>query len=192
MLPQEAEIIGNWLKDEFNKEILNVCSSTGVYYTAIQPFIWEEVLKPLQDRGNRITNLDIKCKSGVDIVADCRNIPLPDNVYDIAIFTSSIEHMENPEFAVGEIGRVLKLGGYMIASAPGWYPIHKDPIDTEFRIRNEEEWVKFLDNRWNIERYTNAQYVWGPHGPANIVEANAYVTIIKARPIIRSDDDTIN
>jgi SAM-dependent methyltransferase len=45
-------------------------------------------------------------------------LPLGDGVADIVLCVHVMEHLERPEFTVGEIARVLKPGGLLVAGSP--------------------------------------------------------------------------
>lgn len=140
-------------KDFNNLNILNVCSSDEIFYRTIQPFIYNNLLKPLKENNN-LLNLDIKPAKGVDLVCDCCNMSIiEDKSYDAALFCSGIEHIKYPKKAISEIKRVLKKNGILIISAPGVYPKHDDPIDTLLRFPNKNSWLYFLDPRLKIIDY---------------------------------------
>jgi ubiquinone/menaquinone biosynthesis C-methylase UbiE len=50
--------------------------------------------------------------------ADARNLPFKNKTYSTVISVSVLEHIENPEIVIEEIGRVLKSGGTVMFSVP--------------------------------------------------------------------------
>jgi len=52
------------------------------------------------------------------VKADLRKLPFLDNVFDVVTGTEVFEHVPNPKNAFFEVVRVLKPGGYFIASIP--------------------------------------------------------------------------
>lgn len=97
--------------------------------------------------GPEITILDLGCGSGgnteylkslgaknivkVDLLAessdyqvDAHRLPFSDQVFDLVITTSTIEHFYNPFIAFQEISRVLKSPGTLIASGSFWESWH--------------------------------------------------------------------
>ncbi len=183
MLIDEAHILFELLGSETGKSILNVCSSDEHFYKVQQSFIWEMIMSPLLKRGNVITNLDMKQSNGVDIVADCTDMKIiRDNTYDIALFTSGVEHIVEVKKALSEIKRILKPEGFMICSAPGVYPRHDDPIDTMLRLPAVEDWEKLLGVEWKIIEFRKSTPV--PAKPFYHFNELVFATVIKANPIL--------
>lgn len=181
MLKEEANILRELLAHQHNKMILNVCSSDKEFWTVHQPFVWEDVMQPLTERGCVIHNLDIKHAPGVDIVNDCADmIDVKDNAYDIVLFCSGIEHITNVDKALVEIKRVLKKNGALIASAPGVYPEHHDPIDTLLRLPTRRSWEKVLEDGWTVEEFMKTEPKPAPEGYG--FDKPVFATVVKARP----------
>lgn len=55
--------------------------------------------------------------------------PIENKKFDVVLCTQVIEHVEDPDFLVSEIERVLKSGGRVILNAPFLYPFHGMPDD---------------------------------------------------------------
>lgn len=72
---------------------------------------------------------DNKPDFGADIVADAQNLPVGDMSFDSVISTQTLEHLPDPGKAVKEFYRVLKKGGYCLATAPFFNEIHEEPYD---------------------------------------------------------------
>jgi SAM-dependent methyltransferase len=53
-----------------------------------------------------------------DVKADLRALPFEDNTYDLVLCNHVLEHVPNDKKAMGEIHRVLKLGGTAILQVP--------------------------------------------------------------------------
>jgi len=56
--------------------------------------------------------------SGIDIVSDITDIPVPDASFDAVLCTEVLEHVSDPVAALEELERVLKPGGTLIITAP--------------------------------------------------------------------------
>jgi SAM-dependent methyltransferase len=65
----------------------------------------------------------------VDLIADAYDIPLADGSVDTVLLTEVLEHLEDPEKALAECRRVLRSGGYVIATTPFSWPLHEQPRD---------------------------------------------------------------
>jgi len=180
VLEKESMEIKKMCRGLKGMRVLNVCSSDEEFYQNRQPYIWKNVMEPLL-KENTLVNLDIKLCSGVDIACDCRDMrEISDGTYDVVLFCSGIEHMPEPERAIGEIRRVLKKSGFAILSAPGVYPKHEDPIDTMLRLPDRASWEVFLGGHWNILEYRSTRPE--PALPFYAFDRKVYATIIKCRP----------
>lgn len=65
----------------------------------------------------------------VDVLCEANNIPLPDNSFDTAFSTQTIEHVEDHQGLVNEAYRLLKPGGVFIVSGPMYWHLHEEPYD---------------------------------------------------------------
>lgn len=65
----------------------------------------------------------------VDILCPANNIPLPDNSFDTAFSTQTIEHVEDHQGLVNEAFRLVNAGGYFIISGPLYWHLHEEPYD---------------------------------------------------------------
>ena len=63
----------------------------------------------------------------IDIVSDISMIPVYDNSYDYVICTEVLEHVINPNDAIGEMFRILKPGGKLLIGVPGTSLLHFSP-----------------------------------------------------------------
>lgn len=54
----------------------------------------------------------------LDIVSDIASIPVENASFDVVMCTEVFEHIVNPIEAVAEFSRILKIGGYLILTAP--------------------------------------------------------------------------
>jgi len=58
---------------------------------------------------------------GYDEMHQCdfdASLPLADNSVDIVVFSHVIEHLPRPDFTVGELSRILRPGGMLLAGSP--------------------------------------------------------------------------
>jgi SAM-dependent methyltransferase len=66
---------------------------------------------------------------GVVVVDLGEPLPFEDESFDTVLCTSVLEHVDNPELAMGEIARVLRSGGHALVTVPFLYPTHEAPYD---------------------------------------------------------------
>lgn len=64
-----------------------------------------------------------------DVLADAHSLPFKDGSFDIALMLQVLEYLAQPQQALTEAYRILKIGGVLILSAPFMYPIHDAPYD---------------------------------------------------------------
>jgi len=63
----------------------------------------------------------------IDYVSDATKIPVPDEFFDVVLFTEGLEHVPDPILVIKEIGRILKPGGKLILTAPLGSGLHQPP-----------------------------------------------------------------
>ena len=78
---------------------------------------------------NKYLTLDINPSDKPDIIGSIENIPLDNDSVDSVVSTQVLEHIKNPQKAVEEFYRVLKLGGYCLATVPQYSELHEEPND---------------------------------------------------------------
>jgi SAM-dependent methyltransferase len=92
-----------------------------------------------------IQTLDIDPLSSADFIADlCSDNTklIPNDTYDIIVCTEVLEHVLNPFAAIGEVRRMLKPGGRLLASSPFNFRIH-GPLPDCWRF-TEHGWRALL------------------------------------------------
>jgi len=121
-------------------DILDVGSSTLQFRTEVQPYIDENVFKPLRDKKLSISYLDKKKSEGVDYVFDVENMNGSEIVkkFDLIICCNLLEHVKNPEKVCPLLVDLARPEGFLLVTVPGNYRRHLDPIDTMFRPSMEK------------------------------------------------------
>lgn len=82
-----------------------------------------------KDKCSSYTSLDIVDTPIVDVVCNAEQMPLGDNLYDLALCTQVLEHCQNPQAIVNECHRVLRPGGTLVVTVPCIFPQHGYPAD---------------------------------------------------------------
>jgi len=107
---------------------------------------------------------DRKGTGGVIICDLNKKINLPDKKADLVIMTEVLEHLKNPQQALCEVYRILKLSGKLILTTPMVWPIHAAPNDffryTEYGLENllrEADFSNFKIKASNNYFYTLLQ-----------------------------------
>ena len=73
--------------------------------------------------------IDVYAGEFVDIVYDGEIVPFEDQYFDIIFSSSVLEHVEDLDYSLEELHRVLKIGGYSIHSVPFLHHAHGTPFD---------------------------------------------------------------
>ncbi|MDO8743464.1 MAG: class I SAM-dependent methyltransferase [Candidatus Azambacteria bacterium] len=78
---------------------------------------------------DKYVTLDINSAYEADIIGSVENIPAKSESFDSVVSTQVLEHVKNPQKAVHEFYRVLKTGGYCLATIPQLNELHSEPHD---------------------------------------------------------------
>ncbi|MDD2688916.1 MAG: methyltransferase domain-containing protein [Candidatus Omnitrophica bacterium] len=144
-LIRDKYVFPYWLKDSFDgKSILDIGSGTG----------WSTCV--IAARASMLVNLDIslerlrfakarlEAQNVIYVQGDMKKTPFPDKKFDIILSYGSLHHLDNPETAIAEIGRVMNKNGVFLAIEPNikftwvefWNEILHLPKPLEKRITN--------------------------------------------------------
>jgi hypothetical protein len=140
MLPEEAQ----WFRQQLNHlpseaifPLLNVGSSTYHFRTIEQPWIEQEIFRPVREAGHQVVHADLKSADGVELVGDLTNpaflTTLTQRNFRSVICSNLLEHLQERTLLCHAIVKLLPVNGYIFASCPYGFPYHPDPIDTRFR-----------------------------------------------------------
>ncbi len=64
-----------------------------------------------------------------NIYGDAQKLPFIDESADTVALIEVLEHLPDPNAAIAEAYRVLKVGGHLVITVPFLYPIHDAPYD---------------------------------------------------------------
>jgi len=79
--------------------------------------------------GKRFVGADLRPGPGVDCVLDLHQVGLRDGTAGTILVLDTLEHVEYPRRAMGEIARALKPEGAFLLSSVMDFPIHEHPYD---------------------------------------------------------------
>jgi hypothetical protein len=133
-----------WLRralDAFQPErlspLLNLGSSSAAVREEVQPWIDDEVFRPLRNRGVEVIHVDMRELPGVDVRADLTD---PADVLRLRplrpralLCCNLLEHVLEPERLAHHCLDLVGVGGLIFVTVPFSYPYHRDPIDTMYR-----------------------------------------------------------
>ncbi|OZB49602.1 MAG: hypothetical protein B7X60_00570 [Polynucleobacter sp. 39-45-136] len=64
-----------------------------------------------------------------DVIGDAMCLPVKSATVDLVLCTQVLEHVSQPWQLISECRRVLKPGGFLVLSAPFYWPLHEEPWD---------------------------------------------------------------
>ncbi|MDP6936534.1 MAG: class I SAM-dependent methyltransferase [Candidatus Marinimicrobia bacterium] len=111
------KILKEKFPDDENMFVVNIGSGVESFY--------KNIFRPFQG----IIRMGIPHDGEVNVYADAMSLPLKNESIDLFISSSVIEHLPNPEKAVSELYRSLKIGGLVYAEIPFIGAYHMAPHD---------------------------------------------------------------
>jgi len=120
--------------------MLDIGCGSKPYADMMRPFVAEHIGVDHIDSLHDIQN--------IDLVGTAYDIPVEAEHFDCAICTSVLEHLEEPEQALRECLRVLKVGGVAIYTIPFIWHVHEEPRDF---YRFSKYGIEYLFNKVGFE-----------------------------------------
>jgi hypothetical protein len=155
--------------------MLNIGSSTLEFRTKTQPWIEENLIRPLEVRGVKIVHADLKSAPGVDITADVTTDAGFRELKAVGarslLLCNVLEHVPNPRAFGNRCLDLLEPGGFAVITVPRSYPYHRDPIDTMYRPTPDEA-ASLFDATKIVT--------------SDVIDAGSYRDQVKARPWVLS------
>jgi SAM-dependent methyltransferase len=103
-------------------KLLDIGCGSKPYCQLFSPGVKEYVgLDFKKTAGDRISH--------ADVIGSALDLPFANNSFDTVLSTEVLEHIPLPGKMLKEIYRVLRPGGYIILTAPLFWPIHEKPFD---------------------------------------------------------------
>lgn len=90
----------------------------------IEP-VYKQILSPYRE----LIRVGLSHSGRVDVYCDACDLPIAEGRLDLVLSSSVLEHIHDPERAVGEMHRVLKHDGWVYAEIPFMRCYHMEPID---------------------------------------------------------------
>jgi len=114
-----------WLREEAERaaarygryRVLDVGCGVKPYYPFFQPHASEYV------------GVDVVENPAADLQGGVESLPVEDVSFDLVLCIQVLEHAENPAKGIGELHRVVKPGGTVLASTHGVQVYHPAPVD---------------------------------------------------------------
>ena len=95
--------------------------------------------------------LNIASRYSPDVVGSCYSLPFAEGSFSTVLMCEILEHLENPELALDEAFRVLRIDGMLVMSVPFLYRHHRNPADYQ-RWTHEKIWDELVNKRgWVVE-----------------------------------------
>lgn len=124
--PFQQKILSNWLKwingRSKIRTALDVGSGLGFNLPTLSQFssqVWASDISPAALKENQKNHPNLKNVKYVTY--DAQALKFPDDHFDLVVCTEVLEHLQSPEKALKECGRVLKSQGFLILSAPNYF-----------------------------------------------------------------------
>lgn len=116
--------------------------------------------------------IDLGYASKPQVFGDAHCLPFASDSVDTVLMLDVLEHLAQPEVAMGEVWRTLKTGGAVIVEVPFMYPLHDEPYDYQ---RWSEHGLRVLFERHGL----NVKAI-RPYGePAETAAALLAVALVK-------------
>ncbi len=82
-------------------------------------------------KGTTLQTVDIVSRQGTDFVLDItkEKVPLPDESQDYVLLFNILEHVNQHDAMLSEVGRLLRQGGKLMGTIPFLINVHPDPHD---------------------------------------------------------------
>jgi hypothetical protein len=152
LLEVEARWLGERLRSaDRYAPVLNIGSSSEEFRTRAQPWIDQELFRPLRQRAVPVVHQDLSPEPGVDVVGDLHDPQVRSKLGSMGarfvVCSNVLEHVPDPGHFARLLVHLLPQGGRLLVTVPRAFPYHPDPIDTMFRPAPDELAALFPGSR---------------------------------------------
>lgn len=93
---------------------------------------------------------------------DCNSLAFPASYFDIIISFETLEHLQDTDLFLQELGRILKKGGLLIMSTPNRenFSLYSKRIKNPFHVKefSADEFVKLIGKYFELEHLLGQKY----------------------------------
>jgi len=122
--------------------MLNVGSSTLAFRRDARPHIERDLFAPLAKSGVVVVHSDLKPAEGVDVAGDVLDPDISARLkareFRCVLVANMLEHVRDRHAVAAACEDIVGRGGLILATVPGSYPYHADPLDTLYRPEPED------------------------------------------------------
>lgn len=133
-LSHQVELIRSYLSG--GGICINIGSSDTTHLES-QPYIRDLLYDKIEEVGLKLTHIDNKNGSGVNVVADLSDTNDRERLLKLnarlILANNILEHLKSPAEGIEWLSDICPHSSILIISGPQLYPYHPDPIDNRFR-----------------------------------------------------------
>jgi SAM-dependent methyltransferase len=134
---------------DFTAEIVNILGIKEAVIVDIN----EYALRQASSKGLKAIKVDITREP----------LPFPDNYFDVVVMVEVVEHLYDPDYAISEVRRVLKPGGFIVISTPNlaWW------VNRLVLLLGFQPYLSSPSTRFNVGKLLRSPYE-RPGAPGHI------------------------
>jgi ubiquinone/menaquinone biosynthesis C-methylase UbiE len=117
-IKESTDVIVNWLKRLNRGFLLDTGCGRGQYVIYANVLGFKSVGVDISSRSIKIAMKNCKKYGGKVLIADVRNLPFKEGIFDVVISGGVVEHFKESQQALCEAYRVLKENGVLLINVP--------------------------------------------------------------------------
>lgn len=160
--------------------VLDVGCGQKPYYPFFAPYASEYV------------GIDAVANPMAELYGEVEALPVDDESFDVVLCTQVLEHANDPARAVGELRRVTRIGGRVLASTHGVQVYHPSPADYWRWTHTGLERLFELNGEWSSVEVSPASGTAACVGMVASIYLDLLAKRLRARPVARPLIWTIN